>query len=97
MRKQNLSESREQLEKIEAARKRAARQAARPDFVPEQVRMVECVVLPMGADKISMGIHVSGVGEAHYEEDETFTVAEPIANALKARGYVQIKKAPEPA
>lgn len=93
MRKQNLTESREELEKIEAAKKRAARQAARPDFAPEKVEIVTCRVLPMGADKISMGIHVSGVGEAHYEEDETFEVAEPVALALKARGYVLIEKA----
>lgn len=93
MRKQNLTESREEMEKIEAAKKRAARQAARPDFQPDAVREVECRVLPMGADKISMGIHVSGVGEAHFEKGETFKVGEPIARALEARGYVEITEA----
>lgn len=93
MRKQNMVESREELERQEAAKKRAARQAARPDFEPEKVAMVTCRVLPMGADKISMGIHVSGVGEAHYEHGETFEVSEPIAKALEARGYAEIQRA----
>jgi hypothetical protein len=43
--------------------------------------VVECTVLPMGDGKVSMGQHVGGLGEAHYEEGETFTVPLPIALA----------------
>lgn len=93
MRKQNMVEAREALEATEAQKKRAARQAARPDFVPEKVEIVTCRVLPMGADKISMGIHVSGIGEAHYERGETFEVGMPIAQALEKRGYAEIQRA----
>lgn len=79
----------EAAKKEEAARKRAARQAAaviKGDAPPPEV--VECTVLPQGHEKISMGEHVGAVGEAHYDEGETFTVALPIAVALFDRGYV---------
>lgn len=81
----------EQLAKEEALKKRAARQAAaklQDDAPPPE--MVECRVLPMGADRISMGIHIAGIGDAFYERGEKFTVERSIAEALEGRGYVEI-------
>lgn len=75
----------------EAARKRAARQAAVTNLEPEAVKVVTVRVLPMGDGKISMGKHAAGIGEAHYDKGETFSVAEDIADALEARGYVEIQ------
>lgn len=88
-RAQSQAEAAEQAAKEEALRKRAARQAAarlQEDAPP--VVTAECVVLPMGDGKISMGEHIAGLGTAHYEEGETFTVALPIAVALYDRGFV---------
>jgi hypothetical protein len=81
----------EQIALEEAARKRAARQAARNDMEPEAVPVVTVRVLPKGADKISMGVHAAGVGEAHYERGETFPVALDIATELEDRGFVEIQ------
>jgi hypothetical protein len=83
--------ARELAEKEEAARKRAARQAAKSSVQQAPDEVVQVRVLPMGADKISMGEHVAGIGEAHYERGEEFSVNRPIAEALQARGYVEIK------
>ena len=96
---QSQAEAREAAAKADEMRKRAARQAAKVATDPTVIPMVECAVLPMGAGKISMGQHVGGLGEAHYEEDETFKVQLPVAEDLKARGYVNFKapKAAEPA
>lgn len=85
------AEAREEIEKAEALKKRAAKQAAKTLREPEAVPTVECVVLPMGDGKISMGEHVAGLGEVHYEEGEAFPVLLPIAEALKARGFVNFK------
>lgn len=79
----------------EAMRKRAARQAAKRDLEPSSRELVECTVLPAGHEKISMGHHVGGLGEVHYEEDETFKVELPIALALYKRGYVNFEGARE--
>lgn len=78
----------------EAVRRRAARQVAanlQSEAVPEE--KVECTVLPMGDGRISMGSHAAGVGEAHYEEGETLSVALPIAVALYDRGFVNFENA----
>lgn len=75
----------------EAARKRAARQAAVTNLEPEAVKVVTVRVLPMGDGKISMGKHAAGIGEAHYDKGETFGVGEDIAQALEARGFVEIQ------
>lgn len=82
--------------KEEASRKRAARQAAvvRKEGAPPP-QVVECVVLPQGHGKISMGEHAGGIGEAHYDEDETFKVALPIAVDLYDRGFVNFEGARE--
>src|SRR4051794_31688693 len=96
MQKTNSSpEAAAELDKIEAIKKRAARQAAKRELAPEVYPVVECTVLPMGDGKISMGEHVAGLGTAHYEEGETFTVATPIAAALYARGFVNFDNARE--
>lgn len=89
------AEARELIEQQEAVKKRAARQAAKIVAEPVDIPMVECVVLPMGDGKISMGEHFASLGTAHYEEGEKFTVQEPIAVALYERGYVNFPNARE--
>ena len=93
------AEARAAADEAESLKKRAARQAAKVAQGPQDVPAVECTVLPMGDGKISMGQHVGGMGEVHYEEGETFRAELPTAEALKARGYVNFKapKAAEPA
>ena len=89
MQKTNSSpEAKAELEKQEALKKRAAKQAAKRELVPVVHPQAECTVLPMGDGKISMGEHVAGLGTAHYEEGETFSVDLPIALANYERGYV---------
>lgn len=71
--------------------KRAAKQAAKVKEAPQEIRRVKLRVLPMGDGKISMGVHVAGVGEAHYEKGEVIEhLEEPIAKALEQRGYGEI-------
>jgi hypothetical protein len=77
-----------EIDKLEALKKRAARQAAKKELAPEVHPVVECTVLPMGDGKISMGEHVAGLGTAHYEEAEKFSVILPVALALYEKGYV---------
>lgn len=86
-------EAKAEIEKLEALKKRAAKQAAKRELAPEVHPFVECTVLPMGDGKISMGEHVPGLGTAHYEESETFTVALPIALSLYEKGYVNFEGA----
>lgn len=94
MQKTNSSpEARAELDKQEALKKRAAKQAAKRELVPTVHAQVECVVLPMGDGKISMGEHIAGLGTAHYEEGETFTVELPIAIANYEKGYVNFEGA----
>jgi len=82
----------EEAAKHEALKKRAARQAAQRLIEPgPAAEVVECVVLPQGADKISMGSHIGGLGEAHYEEGETFSIELPIAVKLYDRGFVNFE------
>jgi hypothetical protein len=83
------------LEAQEALKKRAARQAAKRELAPEVYPIVQCVVLPMGDGKISMGEHVAGLGTAHYEVEETLSVQTPIAVALYRRGFVNFDNAKE--
>ncbi len=92
MQKTNSSpEAKAEVEKLEALKKRAARQAAKRELAPEIQTIVECTVLPMGDGRISMGEHVSGLGTAHYEEGETFSVEMPIALSLYERGFVNFE------
>lgn len=88
------AEAAQRQAKEEELRKRAARQAAaklQTDVEPDPV--VECLVLPMGDGKISMGEHIPPFGTAHYDEGETFSVALPVAIALYDRGYVNFPDA----
>lgn len=80
-----------ELNKLDALKKRAAKQAAKRELAPVVHPQVECIVLPQGDGKISMGEHIAGLGTAHYEEDETFTVDLPIATLLYERGYVNFE------
>lgn len=89
------AEARVLIEQQEALKKRAARQAAKVEVAPVEIPMVECVVLPMGDGKISMGEHVPGLGTAHYEEGEKFSVLLPVAVALYDRGFVNFEGARE--
>jgi hypothetical protein len=94
MQKTNSSpEAKAEIEAMENLKKRAARQAAKRELAPEVYPIVECTVLPMGDGKISMGQHVAGLGTAHYEEGETFSVETPIAVALYRRGFVNFEGA----
>lgn len=83
-------DARKEAEAAESAKKRAARQAAKVEVAQEAPENVTVRVLKKGHEKISMGIHVAGVGEAHYDHGETFEVALPIAEALEERGYVEV-------
>jgi hypothetical protein len=89
------AQAREELDKQDALKKRAARQAAKALVEQKDIPFVECTVLPMGDGKISMGEHVGGLGEVHYEEGETFTIQLPVAVALFDRGYVNFEGARE--
>ena len=91
------AEAKLQLEQAEKVKQRAARQAAKRILDPATVEMVECVVLPSGDSKISMGEHVPPYGTAHYEEGDTFTVELSIALSLYNRGYVNFDGAREKA
>lgn len=91
VKRMSAAESAEALAEQGEARKRAARQAARIEGEPETIEIVEVRVLPKGDGKVSMGIHVAGIGEAHYERGERFNIAKPIAEALEERGYVEIE------
>ena len=96
IRKATNAEVTSELDKLEALKNRAARQAAVVQATPENIPVVQARVLPMGDGKISMGVHVPGVGEAHYERGETFSIIETVAIALEDRGFVEILE-PEPA
>lgn len=80
-----------EIEKLDALKKRAAKQAAKRELAPVEHPVVECTVLPQGDGKISMGEHIAGLGTAHYEEGETFSVELPIATALYERGFVNFE------
>lgn len=89
----NQAEARIALDAQEAVKKRAARQAAKRELAPQDVPVVKCVVLPQGHEKISMGVHVAGVGEAHYDEGETLEAELPTAVDLYRRGFVNFEGA----
>lgn len=86
-------EAKSELDRQEALKKRAAKQAAKRELAPVSHPVVQCTVLPMGDGRISMGEHISGLGTAHYEEGETFSVEAPVAVALYKRGFVNFADA----
>jgi hypothetical protein len=88
---QSQAEAREAIEQQVELRKRAARQAAAQIDNPVEVAVVNVRVLPLGDGKISMGVHIGGVGEAFYEKGEIIqAMPEPRAQALEGVGYVEI-------
>lgn len=94
MQKTNSSpEAKAEIEKLEALKKRAAKQASKRELAPEVIPEVHCTVLPLGDGKISMGQHVAGLGEVHFEEGETFTSPLPTAVLHYERGYVSFEGA----
>lgn len=86
-------EAKAEVEKLEALKKRAARQASKRELAPEIQPTVECVVLPLGDGRISMGEHVPGLGTVHYEEGETFPCALPTAVSHYEKGWVNFQGA----
>jgi hypothetical protein len=88
-------EAKAELDKLDALKKRAAKQAAKRELAPTVHPEVVCTVLPMGDGRISMGEHVAGLGTAHYEEGETFGTALPVALNLYLRGFVNFDGAKE--
>lgn len=86
-----------ELERTEAMKKRAARQAAKRELAPDDVSQVLCTVLPLGDGRISMGEHVPGLGTVHFDEGETFTIDLPIAVQHYVRGWVSFEGAREAA
>jgi hypothetical protein len=96
MQKTNSSpEAKEAIEKRETMKKRAAKQAAKRELAPDAVPRVLCTVLPHGDGRISMGEHVAGLGEVHFEEGETFDCDLPIAVQHYVRGWVNFEGAKE--
>lgn len=85
----------EEIEQLEALKKRAAKQASKRELAPEVEEVVECTVLPLGDGRISMGQHVASLGEVHYEEAETFPCAVSIAVRHYVRGWVSFEGAKE--
>jgi hypothetical protein len=87
------AEAREQAAQIEDLRKRAARQAAKELANPVPEKTVEVTVLPLGDGKISMGVHIGGIGEAFHEESEKLTVPLKTALDLYEKGFVNFEGA----
>lgn len=90
------AEALEKQAEVEALKKRAARQAVAKqtgEIPPPEV--VTCRVLKNGDGKISMGVHLAGVGDAFYEKGEEFDIERSIADELEDRGFVEIKDAPK--
>ena len=86
-------EAKAAVEEREAMKKRAAKQAAKRELAPDEVPSVTCTVLPLGDGKISMGQHIGGLGEVHYEEGETFPCPLPTAVRHYVRGWVNFEGA----
>lgn len=84
-----------EIEAQEAMKKRAAKQASKRELAPDDLPQVECTVLPLGDGHISMGQHIGGLGDVHYEEGESFTCDLPIAIQHYVRGWVQFPGARE--
>jgi hypothetical protein len=77
----------------ESLRARAARQAATRQAEETPPDVVKARVTKLGDAKISMGVHVPGVGEACYEHNEILEVERKIALDLEARGFAEIIEA----
>lgn len=86
----SLPKAERQAMTVDALRERAAKQANRQTPTPEVEKRVEVQVTRIGDGLISTGIHAAGIGEVHYEKDETFEVGQSIADELELKGWVII-------
>lgn len=81
-------------EEARRLKQRAARQAAaaiKDDVAPD---LVDIRILPLGDGKVSMGVHIPGVGDAHYEKGEIAKGwLRENAEALEQRGFAEIIEA----
>jgi hypothetical protein len=87
------------LERLANERRRSAREAVDKGvvkFTPPKATSDDVIVrvLPMGDGKVNMGVHVKGVGEAHYKKGEKFPIGQAIAIELEERGFVEIEDPP---
>lgn len=73
----------------DAARARAARQRLAAGLAPPQPT-VQVRITRLGDGKVSMGEHVGGVGEVHFEWKEETSLPQDIALALEERALVEI-------
>lgn len=53
--------------------------------------MVSVMVIAAGAEKISTGVHVAGKGDEFHPRKAVFQCTREQAEALQARGYVEIE------
>lgn len=84
LQKGNADQARSRDMMARAARQRAMAGQAEEPLVPVRVTK-------LGSGKVSMGIHVDGIGEAYYEHKETFSVQASVAKRLEDRGFVEIE------
>lgn len=58
---------------------------------PAEDPVVTVRVLKLGADKISTGLHMAELGDEFFAQGEVFEIARSIADALEAKGFVEIQ------
>jgi hypothetical protein len=81
----------EHLAKEAALRAKAAKQAAVVKAEAAPVELVSARVLPLGDGKISMGVHVGGIGEVHFDKGEIIPpFPRERAEELQVQGWVEI-------
>jgi len=84
-------------EEVLRLKQRAARQAVAAVTEAVEEDLVDIRILPLGDGKVSMGIHIPGIGDAHYERGEIAKGwLRENAEALEQRGFAEILP-PEPA
>jgi hypothetical protein len=86
MEKAAATEDHKRLAKIAALR---AAKSAHVD--PHTEPKVRVRVLKKGHGQVSMGEHVTGLGDLTYDFGETFDMPQSIAEALEDRGFVEIQ------
>jgi hypothetical protein len=91
----SAAESAEQVREKEELRARAARQAAAKRQAAAagaaaEEEKVNVRVTKLGADKVSMGVHASGIGDAYFEHAEETALPVSVAKTLEERGFVEI-------
>ena len=91
----SAAESAKQVREKEELRARAARQAAQKRQAAAagaaaDEEKVNVRVTKLGADKVSMGVHASGIGDAYFEHGETTVLPVSVAKTLEERGFVEI-------